>query len=790
MSSARFGRVLLLVLALWIGSLGAAQMIPRQEVDSIDAAVLGAHRVVVGQVSELEAPSSSTGERSGTFAVSQVLKGSPVKSIRLSFSDWGRQLDPLQENQSKLLVFADADWRVGYRGWIDLDATDLAVPNADFTVITNPGKLIARVQEIVRRYPGVEGLPAFGVHPPPTFKRPSQVPNFSNDQFFYVRLPANEILDHWARNELASHDTIDMRVEALGALEALKSPRSIEFLKSLLHDWQYRVEIPAEENHGFEKHGFAVRGRAWTILKSWNVPATEPTFEQDVSRLDTVRQIRWFEHANVADLAKLKNAPKLERLDFNPSTLPPASIPLLAEIPNLHVLTAPRQGWHDGDLGSLRDLKQLRELQLEGNPITDAGLAELAAVPNLRSLRVFDTEVTDAGIAALKKARPNLNISPSNSITLIDDYAASGNIQGLQRILDLNPKAIEQPNRNHYGTRPLMEAVYAGQYETAKFLLSRGANVDGLNDWHATSFLVACVQPRTDIATLRLLVDHGADVNQRANGGLTPLMEAAGPISGANPDVVRFLLAVGADPWLKSDDGKLAIDSQDARKFPVARMVRDYMELRSHRPELIPAVGPPCPDSVYELTPKSSLSNWQSEPIGRLSGPVRWSRTPTGRDYLGGFGQQKVTFRIANLPKHGAVAVDIDLFILGSWDGNGDGAGPDILDISVPGVGTALHSTFFCNSEEDRTNLPMQSFPDPYPFGFHKAYTGAVEVKSLGYVERFPRSAVYRLHYVFKHTDPELGIVFTGLTVPQDYVKGLEGDEMWGIGGLRVSTGH
>jgi len=135
------------------------------------------------------------------------------------------------------------------------------------------------------------------------------------------------------------------------------------------------------------------------------------------------------------------------------------------------------------------------------------------------------------------------------------------------------------------------------------------------------------------------------------------------------------------------------------------------------------------------------------------------------------------------------VRIDLQLFVIGSWDGNGGlGAGPDLIDIQVPVIGTLLHSSFYNCTENGSESVPMQSFPDSYPFGFHKGYTGAARVRSLAFVQRYPRDAVYPIQYTFAHDGADLEIVVSGLTVPQDDVKELSEDETWGIGGLTIST--
>jgi hypothetical protein len=58
-----------------------------------------------------------------------------------------------------------------------------------------------------------------------------------------------------------------------------------------------------------------------------------------------------------------------------------------------------------------------------------------------------------------------------------------------------------------------------------------------------------------DIKTLGRLLDRGLKVNQRGTLGVTPLIMAAGM---GETEAVRFLLARGADPSLRDEEGKTA----------------------------------------------------------------------------------------------------------------------------------------------------------------------------------------------------------------------------------------
>ena len=58
-------------------------------------------------------------------------------------------------------------------------------------------------------------------------------------------------------------------------------------------------------------------------------------------------------------------------------------------------------------------------------------------------------------------------------------------------------------------------------------------------------------------AVCRLLIERGADVNAVQRGSFTPLMAAA---QNGDGELIEMLLAAGADPAARTDDGRSAAD--------------------------------------------------------------------------------------------------------------------------------------------------------------------------------------------------------------------------------------
>ncbi|ODQ50797.1 ankyrin, partial [Saitoella complicata NRRL Y-17804] len=65
-----------------------------------------------------------------------------------------------------------------------------------------------------------------------------------------------------------------------------------------------------------------------------------------------------------------------------------------------------------------------------------------------------------------------------------------------------------------------------------------------------------------DLEMVRLLLNHGARINHHGDKGDTPLHDA---VANEHEDVVRILLASGANPMIKNKGGETSIDVCDSR---------------------------------------------------------------------------------------------------------------------------------------------------------------------------------------------------------------------------------
>ena len=147
---------------------------------------------------------------------------------------------------------------------------------------------------------------------------------------------------------------------------------------------------------------------------------------------------------------------------------------------------------------------------------------------------------------------------------------------------DVNARTKETPPFRHFlleitgslewvdftGQTPFLTAALAGDVTVMKLLLAHGAN-PRIDTYHGTSPLMAAAGvnwvlaqtwtegPDQLLEAVKLCVDLGMDVNQRNSMGITALQGAA---NRGSDDIVRFLVAHGADLTVQDNEHRSALD--------------------------------------------------------------------------------------------------------------------------------------------------------------------------------------------------------------------------------------
>lgn len=119
---------------------------------------------------------------------------------------------------------------------------------------------------------------------------------------------------------------------------------------------------------------------------------------------------------------------------------------------------------------------------------------------------------------------------------------AAGDIGQVKALLEKNPALINA--QNDVGETPLWRAVVAlhPNEELVKYLLERGAEVEGASKWGESPLHGAA--GRSSKRIVELLLEHGAKVNVRSRYGRAPMSNAAWR---NRTEVADVLLAHGAE---------------------------------------------------------------------------------------------------------------------------------------------------------------------------------------------------------------------------------------------------
>ena len=146
-------------------------------------------------------------------------------------------------------------------------------------------------------------------------------------------------------------------------------------------------------------------------------------------------------------------------------------------------------------------------------------------------------------------AQAPVQLTPEEQALMESAYM--GKLEEVRRlVLDgTSVNAIDAERRS-----PLMFAAFNGHAPVAEYLLDAGAEIDVKDSNGRTALMYASSGPFA--GTVGLLLEKGAEVNLQGTAeGFTALMTAA---AEGQVEVVRVLLAYGADPDLEDVDGDTA----------------------------------------------------------------------------------------------------------------------------------------------------------------------------------------------------------------------------------------
>lgn len=174
------------------------------------------------------------------------------------------------------------------------------------------------------------------------------------------------------------------------------------------------------------------------------------------------------------------------------------------------------------------------------------------------------------GIFLLKKNKSNITAFPSANAMLMN-AAALGNLENAETAL-AHGAQINTTDELHW--TPLHRATFHCNENMVRFLLSKGAEVNAVNDSGMTPLEWAVGCDNDNELMVKLLLDNGAEVNVHRSSGYTPLLEA---ISRGKEKIVKLLLDHGADVNAqKKENGETALHL--AVSYPYPKIVKLLLE--------------------------------------------------------------------------------------------------------------------------------------------------------------------------------------------------------------------
>lgn len=148
------------------------------------------------------------------------------------------------------------------------------------------------------------------------------------------------------------------------------------------------------------------------------------------------------------------------------------------------------------------------------------------------------------------------------------EAATTGNARRLKTILGQSRVRVNESNEE--GFTPLGLAAHFGHVDAVKVLLENGADVNLKPPSRFQNTAIdAAVAGNAPAEVVRVLLAAGADPKVRSEANYTTLHKAA---AHGNIEIVRMLLDAGADPEATRDGGHRPID--DAREEDHAAIVR------------------------------------------------------------------------------------------------------------------------------------------------------------------------------------------------------------------------
>ena len=181
-------------------------------------------------------------------------------------------------------------------------------------------------------------------------------------------------------------------------------------------------------------------------------------------------------------------------------------------------------------------------------------------------------------------------------------------------------------------------------------------------------------------------------------------------------------------------------------------------------------------DSLYSIQKTDHINVLpqyivQQNDFSQSAGP-EWSNSSIatapngGEKFLGRFNNHTVSFNRSNMPPHNRISIELDLYIMDSWDAD------EIWSMSVNGetiINTSFSNIYYNQAYPD--NLPASNPPR----------SGVTAITEFGFSTVWGDDAIYHISRSLYHNSDSLNIVFSASNMePLD-------NESWGIDNILIT---
>jgi ankyrin repeat protein len=150
------------------------------------------------------------------------------------------------------------------------------------------------------------------------------------------------------------------------------------------------------------------------------------------------------------------------------------------------------------------------------------------------------------------------------------EAASLGRLESLKKCLH-ETGALNSYSKD--GFTALHFACYFGQPEAARLLIEKGAKVDAVANNATQVMPLHSAASSRNLAAAHILIEHGASVNDRQQGGWVPIHAAA---QNGDADMIDLLLAHGADADIANNEGKTpAMVAEDKGHTQIAALLKN-----------------------------------------------------------------------------------------------------------------------------------------------------------------------------------------------------------------------